>query len=168
MTAKRMQALELVAALKAADTCMTNTGYLLGLRLRNNKPVYDGKTAMLSGLTLDDMHDRCASMETALEARPAVGCGRHPVAVSQERASIGDRWGRVTGSGKQTFEAMDCREMPKRSRFPMVSLSFKSLYVRACGSDAIYVIQNDRWLEQATQRQMSGECWKKGYLTFHK
>lgn len=168
MAAKRMPALELVVARRAADACKTSTGYLLGLRLRNNKPVYDGKTAMLGELTLDDMHDRCARMETALEARPAVGCGRHPVVVSQERASISERWGRVTGSGKQTFEAMDCREMPKQSRFPGVSLSFRSLYVRACGRDAIYVIQNDQWLEQVTQRQMSGECWKKGSLTFHK
>ena len=167
MTAKRMQALELVAARRAVDTCKTNAGYLLGLRLRNNRSVYDGRIAMLGELTLDDIYARCVKMETALEARPAFGCGRHPVAVSQARASIDDRWGRVTGSAKQTFEAMDCSEMPKRSQFPGASLSFKSFYVRACGSDAIYVIHHDRWVEQATQRQMSGECWKKGFLSFH-
>ena len=58
--------------------------------------------------------------------------------------------------------------MPKRNMFPGASASFKSSYFRMCGSDAIYVIQHKRWVEQATQRQMTGECWKKGKLIFHK
>ncbi len=57
--------------------------------------------------------------------------------------------------------------MPKRSVFPGLSASYKSTYQGACGADAIYIIQHSRWLEQPTARQMSGECWKKGNLTFN-
>lgn len=168
IAARKVQALELAAALKGADACKNNTSYLTSLRLRNNKPVYDGKKARLGELALDDMYAKCAKMESDLKARPAFGCGRHYVDVSQDRASIYDRWNPVTDSGKHPFEAMECSEMPKRSVFPGASATYKAHYFLACGSDAIYVIQHNRWLEHPTQRQMSGECWKKGNLTFHK
>jgi hypothetical protein len=66
------------------------------------------------------------------------------------------------------FEAMDCSEMPRRSVFPGAAAIYKSTYFRACGRDAIYIIQHNRWLEHPTQRQMSGECWKKGNLMFNR
>jgi len=166
MSTRRMQALELAAALKAAEACRTNTGYLLSLRLHDDKPLYDGKKAKLGELTLDDMFQKCATIDAALKTRRAFGCGHHRVTVSQERASLDAGWGPATGTSKQTFEAADCSEMPRRSVFPGASAGFKASFVRACGRDAIYVIQHDQWLELPRQRQISGECWKKGYLTF--
>jgi hypothetical protein len=164
--ARKVQALELAAALKGAEACKNNTSHLTSIRLRNNKPMYDGKKVKLGELTIDDMNAKCAKLEIELKARPAFGCGRHYVSVSQDRASTHDRWNPVTDSGKLPFEAMDCSDMPKRSVFPGASALYKSTYFRACGSDAIYIIQHKRWLEHPTQRQMSGECWKKGNLTF--
>lgn len=132
-----MPALELAAALQGADACKTSTGYLTSIRLRNNKPMYDGKKARLGELTLDETYARCTKMEVELKAKPAFGCGRHYVSVSQSRVSIHDRWGSVDASGKQAFEAMDCSEMPKRSVFPGASASYKSTYVSTCGADAV-------------------------------
>jgi hypothetical protein len=166
--ANKVQAMELAAAIKGAEACKNNTSHLTSIRLRNNKPMYDGTKVKLGELTIDDMNAKCTRLETELKAKPAFGCGRHYVSVSQDRASIHDRWNPVTGSGKLPFEAMDCSDMPKRSVFPGASAIYKSTYLRACGSDAIYIIQHKRWLEHPTQRQMSGECWKKGNLTFNR
>jgi hypothetical protein len=166
--AKKLQALELAAAIKGAEACKNNTSHLTSIRMRNNKPMYDGNKTKLGELTIDDMNARCAKLEIELKAKPAFGCGRHHVSVSQDRASIRDRWNPVTASRKLPFEAMDCSDMPKRNVFPGASALYKSTYFRACGADAIYVIQHKRWLEHPTQRQMSGECWKKGTLTFNR
>ncbi|HEY0992381.1 MAG TPA: hypothetical protein VGD80_35255 [Kofleriaceae bacterium] len=166
--ARKVQALELAAAIKGAEACDNNTGHLTSIRMRNNKPMYDGSKIKLGDLTIDDMHERCRKLVTELKAKPAFGCGRHYVDVSQDRASVVDRWNPVRDSGKQPFEAMECSEMPKRSVFPGAAAIYKSTYFRACGSDAIYIIQHNRWLEHPTQRQMSGECWKKGNLTFNR
>jgi hypothetical protein len=165
---RKLQALELAAALKGAEACKNNTSHLTSIRLRNNQPMYDGAKIKLGELTIDDMNAKCTRLETELKARPAFGCGRHYVSVSQDRASIHDRWNPVTDSGKLPFEAMDCADMPKRSVFPGASAIYKSTYYRACGADAVYIIQHKRWLEHPTQRQMSGECWKKGNLTFNR
>jgi hypothetical protein len=166
--ARKVQAMELAAAIKGAEACKNNTSHLTSIRMRNNQPMYDGKKIKLGELTIDDMNAKCARLEIELKAKPAFGCGRHYVSVSQDRASIHDRWNPVTDSGKLPFEAMDCSDMPKRSVFPGASAIYKSTYFRACGTDAIYIIQHKRWLEHPTQRQMSGECWKKGNLTFNR
>src|SRR5678815_5657629 len=108
--ARKVQALELAAAIKGAEACDNNTGHLTSIRLRNNKPMYDGSKIRLGDLTIDDMHDRCRKLVTELKAKPAFGCGRHYLDVSQDRASIVDRWNPVRDSGKMPFEAMDCSE----------------------------------------------------------
>src|SRR6185503_18942408 len=166
--ARKVQAMELAAGIKGAEACKNHTSHLTSIRLRNNKPMYDGAKIKLGDLTIDDMNAKCTRLETELKAKPAFGCGRHYVSVSQDRASIHDRWNPVVDSGKLPFEAMECSDMPRRSAFPGASAIYKSTYFRACGSDAVYIIQHNRWLEHPTQRQMSGECWKKGTLTFNR
>lgn len=166
-SAKKLQAMELVAGLKAAESCKDSANHLTSLRLRNGNSVWDGKTTKLGGLALDDLRDKCAKLEISLKSKPAFGCGRQTVSVEQERATIVDPWGAVQTSPKRPFEAMACSEMPKRSVFPGLSAKYKAKYQSVCGADAIYIIQTNDWHTQRTARQMSGECWKKGSLTFH-
>ena len=167
VAAKKLEALALADAIRGAEACARNTSYLTRMYLRSGKQAYPGASSKLGERTIDDLNARCTKLVKALQARPAFGCGRRGVSVSQDRASIYDRWNAVEGPRPGlAYEAMDCKDMPRRSSFPGASASFKATYVAGCGGDATYVIQHDRWLESPTQRHMSGECWKKGTLRF--
>jgi hypothetical protein len=164
--AKKPTTLETSAAIKAAKDCAHNLSTLRSLILRNGKHAWEG-TEKIGDLTIETMRDKCDKLEKQLEAKPSYGCGKHYLGVSQDRASIYDHWNAVEGSGKMSYQAEDCADMPKKSQLPGLSASYKSKYVAACGADAVFIIIHNRWLENPTQRQMSGECWKKGALNIN-
>jgi hypothetical protein len=164
MAAKKLEALQAAEGIKAAAACHHNAGYLTSLYTRNRNPVWNGKKDKLGTSTIDDVYQKCQKLEKALQARPAVGCGFHYVSVSQWRASIYDKWGPVKISGDMLYKAIACAEMPKKTIIRGQAAGFKARYEQSCGKDAIYVIQHDSWLESGTQRQMSGECYKKGSI----
>ncbi len=165
---KKITTLEMSEAIQAAEKCHRYAGTLLSLYSRNNKPVWNGDKDKLGDKTIKEVRDTCTKLEKDLKAKPAFGCGRHYVSVSQWRATQFDKWGPVKSSGAMDFDAMDCAQMPKKTVMPGQSAKFKAKYVSSCGADAIYVIQHSSWLEYPTQRQMSGECWKKGMIKINK
>jgi len=164
MLAKKIETLDLAEGIKAAGTCAHNASQLTSMYTKNRNPIWNGKKDKLGDAVIDDVTNKCRKFEADLKKKPATGCGFHYVSVSQWRATVHDRWGAVKISGKMDYKAAACSEMPKKNVIRGQAAGFKARYVESCGADAIYVIQHDSWLENPLQRQMSGECWKKGTL----
>jgi hypothetical protein len=162
--AKKIESLEMAAAITAAGICAHRTSLLTSLYTKNRNPVWNGKKDKLGTQTIDEVNAKCRKFEMELKTKPTVGCGVHYVSVSQTRASIHDKWGPVKNADDMVYKAMACAEMPKKNNIRGQAAGFKARYEQQCGKDAIYIIQHDSWLEHPTQRQMSGECYKKGTI----
>lgn len=162
--AKKIEALEMAAAIQGAAACSKNSSLLTSYYTRNRNPVWNGKKDKLGTATIDDVNSRCRKLELELPKHATVGCGMHYVSVSQWRATVLDKWGPVKISGDMPYKAIACNEMPKKNVIRGQAAGFKARYEQSCGKDAVYVIQHDAWLESGTQRQMSGECYKKGTI----
>jgi hypothetical protein len=70
----------------------------------------------------------------------------------------------VKNAQEMLYKAVACAEMPAKSIIRGQAAGFKARYEQQCGKDAVYIIQHDSWLESGTQRQMSGDCYKKGTI----
>lgn len=162
--AKKIEALEMATAIKAAETCSQSTTQLLSYYTKNRNQVWNGKRDKLGTQTIDEVNAKCRKLELDLKTKPAIGCGVHYVSVTQSRASRLDRWGQLENSQQVTFKAIACSEMPKASSIRGQAAQFKARYEAQCGKDAIYIVQHTAWLENATLRQLSGECFKKGAI----